>query len=135
MADNEVQIGDKTIGENTKITLTVKVLAWALGGLFALISGLFSLAYFDIKSELENSKQKMETETTVLVEKVNSKLDELAIKFGEKDEEFLKDLGDIKGDIKVILDRTSRNYSPTAKQSGNFEGAVPQEDFKNNYPE
>jgi len=53
MPDKEVIVnGGKTIGEGTKITLTVKTLAWIIGILVV----IFSAFYTDMKLELKKYK-------------------------------------------------------------------------------
>ena len=136
MADTEVQVGDKVIGENTKVTVTIKVLVMIIGGLITLFSTLFSLAYFDLKSELEENKKMFSKEKTEYTETVSKELNQIVDKLREKDELFLRDIGDIKGNIKVILDRTS-TYRTSVPSSAPFENNLPESDdgFANNLPE
>ena len=133
MADTEVQIGNKVIGENTKVTVTIKVLAWVLGGLVMLISALFSMAYFDLKSELEATRESFESERAEYTETVTSELNKVVEKLREKDDDFLRELGDIKGNVKVILDRTSTYRQ--GQNGGGFNNNTPvDEPFVNNHP-
>lgn len=111
MADKEVEIGNKTIGENTKITLSIKTALWIIGGSISLFSILFTMAYFDIKSDVEDYKKK-----------VQQVFDEKLDKMSEKHETILKDMGDIKTNVGIILDRTSgvrHNTSDNLNQNNN----------------
>jgi hypothetical protein len=106
MADTEVKVGEKVIGENTKITLSVKVAIWIISGIILLFSTAFTVAYFDVKSDVKTYKTQMEKDKSDFIKTVEDKLDEKLGSFQAKDEAFIKEIGDIKGDIKVILDRT-----------------------------
>lgn len=107
MADKEVKIGDKIIGEETKISLSIKTALWIIGGTITVFSTLFSLAYFDIKSDVKQYKDKVDVEKTEYFNKVNDKFNSEIDKMRDRNEDMIKDIGDIKGNIKVILDRTS----------------------------
>jgi len=128
MADTEVQIGDRIIGENTKVTVTIKTLAWAIGGVITLFSTLFTMAYFDLKSELESTKDMLQKEKDKYIEVVNQKLT-------SRDVEYLREIGDIKGNIKVLLDRTSIYRTGNTSNDG-FNNKQPnsQDGFQNNVP-
>lgn len=107
MPDKEVTIGENTIGENTKISLTVKTAIWIISIIIVLFSSVFTMAYFDVKKDVENYKGEIENDKKSFIKTVEDKLDEKLGTFQEKDEMFIKEIGDIKGDIKVILDRTT----------------------------
>ena len=107
MADIEAEIGGKVVGENTKVTLTVKVALWIIGGLIFLFSSAFTLIYVDVKGDVKAYKAQSEKDKTDFVKAVELKLDEKLGSFQAKDEQFIKEMGDMRGDIKVILDRTS----------------------------
>jgi len=107
MADKEIKIGQKVIGEKTKITLTVQVALWIIGGIIFLASTAFTFAYLDVKKDVRTYKAQMETDKNDFIKTVEKKLDDKLGSFEDKDEQFIKDMGDMKGDIKVILDRTS----------------------------
>jgi len=109
MADKEVQVGEKVIGENTKITLSVKIALWLIGGVIFLFSTAFTIAYIDVKDDVKTYKEQIEKDKSDFIKTVETKLDEKLGTFQKKDEEFIKEIGDIKGDIKVILDRTGNN--------------------------
>ena len=109
MADNEVRIGEKTIGENTKITMSVKVAIWIISGIIMLFSAAFTISYSKINNKVSDYKEQMDKDKSDFIKAVDAKLDEKLGTFETKDEEFIKEIGDIQGDVKVILDRTSGN--------------------------
>ncbi len=125
MADIEAKIGEKTIGENTKVTLTVRVVMWIIVGLISIFSTAFTFAYLDVKRDVKNYKTQMEQDKSDFIKAVEAKLDEKLGSFQAKDEAFIKEIGDIKGDIKVILDRTSgiRSSDNTINKSNTPPGA------------
>ena len=109
MSDNEIDINGKKYGESTKITLSAKTLAWIIG---LLISGLVTLAtvgYFDIKSDVKEQKELFDKEKEVIKEELEEAMRDVLEEDRDKREEMIKTIGEMKGDIKVILDRTSRN--------------------------
>lgn len=106
MSDKEIKIGEKTIGENTKVTLSVKTALWIIGGFIFIILTAFTYGYIDVKDEVENYKQQIDKDKSQFIKTVEDKLDEKLGTFQKNDEEFIREIGDIKGDIKVILDRT-----------------------------
>lgn len=130
MSDKEVKIGNKVIGENTKVTVTVKTLAWVIGGVITLFSTLFTLAYFDLKSELDETKSQMEAQKTAYEKEVKQELNVIVDQLRENDEDFLREIGEMKGDIKVILDRTNsmrdKVENPTTNNNQPLEIALPQ---------
>lgn len=90
---------DKDKVESTKLVIGVKTLAWAFGILFTAASSI--LMYFH-----NQALGKIET--------LNKEILELKIIDKEwKEKKFdphLKEASDMKGDIKVILDRTNSRY-------------------------
>ena len=107
MADIEAKIGEKVVGENTKITFTVRVAFWIIGGLIFLFTTAFTVMYVDVKGDVKAYKEQSDKDKSDFIKTVEAKLDEKLGTFQDKDEEFIKEMGDMRGDIKVILDRTS----------------------------
>lgn len=104
----DIQIGNAVIGESTKISLSVKTALWIIGVVIGLFSTIFTVAYFDVKSDMELYKKKADENNEAFIkeiqESINTKLD----KQRDKDERFIEDIAKIKGDIQLILDRTQR---------------------------
>jgi len=107
MSEKEVKIGENTIGESTKISLSVKTAIWLISGVIALFATLFSIAYFDIKADLKIYKAQAEKDKKETIQAFEKKVDSKLKEFTKADKDFASSMGDIKGDIKVILDRTA----------------------------
>jgi len=102
MSDKEVDINGKTYGENTKITLSAKTLLWVIGIIVVSICSLATIGYFDIKDRVNALDESYN-------DKVENTIEEVMKEDREKRESIIETIGEMKGDIKVILDRTSRN--------------------------
>jgi len=117
MSDKEVEIKGKSYGEGTKITLSVSTLAWIIGGLLSVITTLATVGYFDIKSDVKDQKNVFDQEKMEYKEDIKSTLQEELKYEREKREKISEDIGEIKGDIKVILEKT-RNLEDGNSNSG-----------------
>lgn len=111
MADHEVEVNGKTYGEDTKVTLKVKTVAWIVGILISVITTLATMGYLDMKSDIEDQKEVFEKEKQEYKEEIKNMLQKELKGEVDKRELMYKDIYDIKGDIKVILDRTSGHNS------------------------
>lgn len=109
MSDKEVEVNGKTIGENSKVTLKISTLAWIIGGLLSVIGTLATVGYFDIKSDVKEQKELYDKGKQEYRDEIRELIKEELKDVREKDVQFVEDIGEIKGDIKVILDRTMRN--------------------------
>lgn len=105
----EAQIGNRVIGENTEVRTNLKTVFWVASGLFVIMSFLFTVFYFDMRNKIKDTNAKMDT----VIEKIQSDVDAKVKKdldsFLERQIQIKEDIGEMKGDIKVILDRTSGN--------------------------
>jgi len=108
MADKEVNINGNVIGENSKITLTVKNALWALGLLITLFSTILTIAYFDVKSDMKTYKEKVDKDKEEFVKTIQEDITTKLEKRRDKEEEFVRSIEEMKGNIKLILDRTQR---------------------------
>lgn len=104
MSEKEVEI--KKFGEDTRVTLSVSTIAWILGILITIISTLATIGYFDIKSDVENQKEVFKKEKLEYKKEIRNLLKEELQYEREKREELLNAVGEIRGDIKVILEKT-----------------------------
>jgi len=109
MSDKEIEVNGKKYGEESQVTLKAKTLIWIIGALIAGISSLATIGYFDIKSDLKEQKEVFDIENEQYINDVKSQIQESLKEYREKREEIIETIGEVKGDIKVILDRTSRN--------------------------
>lgn len=109
--DKQIDIGGKVIGENTKITLSVKTSLWIVGVVFSLLSIIFTYTYFDIKSEVGDYKIKLEQSNQELIKEVNMSISNALEKQRDRDVKFIEDIAKIRGDVQLILDRTQRIHN------------------------
>lgn len=101
MPENELNIGGKKIGESTKITTNLKTLLWICGILFSVLIASFTFFYVDLKNKISSMDEQFKTTLKQELEKAKN-----------EDYEIKQNIWEIKGDIKVIIDRTSRgSYS------------------------
>jgi hypothetical protein len=127
----DIQVGDSTIGEGTKISLSVKTALWIIGLTISLFSTIFTAAYFNVKSDVKSYREQADKDKQDFIkqveESINSKLD----KERDKDEEFIKSIEEIKGNIRLLIDRTqgTRNKttdSETPTISNNNPNTIPE---------
>lgn len=107
--NNDIQVAGQVIGESTKISLTVKTALWIIGAVITLFSTLFTLAYVDIKSDVKSYKEQSDKDKATSIKAVDDKFNAEVEKMNDNYVGTVKDIEDIKGNIKVILDRTSGN--------------------------
>ena len=100
----EIQIGDKKIGGNTLIQLNVKTITWIFAILYA-IGGWF---YFDLRKELKASAEISKEEKVEFMKEIEKEFDTKLDKMIETTHRMELEQVSMKGDIKVILDRTKR---------------------------
>lgn len=94
----EIKVGKKTIGENTKISLSVATALWVLSGVLFIISTITTVLYINVKKDVADYKAKTENI-------IDNKLDKIAT----KDDQFLQELSDVKTNVGILLDRSSRS--------------------------
>ena len=105
--DKDIDVGGKVIGESTKISLTVKTALWIIGGMITIFSTLFTYGYLDLKSDVKNYKEQADKDKAQYFKAVDDKFNTEIQKMQDNYVGTVKDIEDIKGNIKVILDRTS----------------------------
>jgi len=102
----EIKIGNKIIGENTKISLTVKMALYLIGGIILIFSTAFTIAYFDVKKDVKDYKAALDKEKKEFIISIENK-------FEKKVEDKFKDVQDIKINVGIILDRTQYLRAPS----------------------
>ena len=116
MADGkDIEIAGKTIGESTKISLSVKTALWIIGLLIALFSTIFTAAYFDVKSDVKTYKEQVDTEKQQFIKQVEESITTKLDKQRDKDEEFIKSIEEIRGNIRLLIDRTQGNRAASVE--------------------
>ena len=102
----DITVGTTTIGESTKISLSVKTALWIIGLVIALFSSIFTAAYFNVKSDVKSYKEQIDKDKQEFINKVQESIEGKLEKQRDRDEEFIKAIEEIKGNIRLILDRT-----------------------------
>lgn len=114
--DEEVIIGEKKIGLGSVIKLNVKTLIMIIGVLYGGLSTVATIGYFNLKAEIElvtvDTKSKMDKAE----QNVESELDKTLHIVRDDIKGLIKDQGDMKGDIKVLLEKT-RQINTTIESS------------------
>lgn len=111
----EIEIAGTTIGESTKISLSVKTALWIIGLTIMLFSTVFTAAYFNIKSEVKTYKEQVDKEKREFVKQVEESINTKLDKQRDKDEEFIKSIEEIRGNIRLLIDRTQGNRTSTVE--------------------
>jgi flagellar motility protein MotE (MotC chaperone) len=106
MSDKEVEVNGKKYGENSRVTLKASTLMWIIGGLISVISTLATVGYFDIKNDVEESKEMYDQGKQEYKEEMRKLIKEELKYERDKRDEMKDDISEIKGDIKVILEKT-----------------------------
>ncbi|HAN79333.1 MAG TPA: hypothetical protein DCQ31_16995 [Bacteroidales bacterium] len=122
MTDNEKYSEISMFGNRLKIQLTVQKLLIVSGSVILALSVIFSVSYWNLKRELDRTQQILEKDKLETLTEIEQIVDRLR----ENDTEFSKDISDIKGNIKVILDRTDNIRNSTAPARP-FEDVLPPE--------
>jgi hypothetical protein len=104
--DRDIEIEGRVIGESTKITLTVKTAIWVISILIFIFSTAFTIAYFDVKNDVKSYKEKIDKDKDDFVKKIEENINSKLDKQRDKDEEFIKAIEEIRGNIRLLLDRT-----------------------------
>jgi len=123
MSNKEIEINGKKYGEETKITVSISTLSWIIGGLLFVISTLATIGYFDIKGDVKNQKSTFDKEKIEYKEQIKKLLQEELRYERDKREKITEDIGEIKGDIKVILEKT-RNLESNQGSQKNYNASV-----------
>ena len=96
--EQNIEINGKVIGSNTTIKLSVKTALWVITGIFSIVMTILTYSYFSLKKQVDTKQQEFVITVNDKIEKMQN--DITNIKLNEED---------IKGDIKLILDRQSRD--------------------------
>lgn len=97
LGDKEVEVDGKKISGGSTIKFTFKTALWIMAALYAALGYL----YFDLRSEFKEANGISKAEKTEF-------LDSIEDEYEHKFEKMFDDISDIKGDVKVMLDRTNR---------------------------
>ena len=144
MADHEARIGGAGLSENTQIKTNVKTLLWVSIGLFSALISIFTIFYFDMRAKDNATNDRLDEVVIEIKEDVETTVEKELRIFEERQLKIKDDIGYIRGDIRVILDRTS-NHTPASNftindhisppaDTGPPADAIPGADSTNNLP-
>ena len=104
--NDEIQVGSSKVGLNTNVRLTVKTLIAILGLLWLGLTTIAGYAYFNLKTEIELRNETVKKENDDLKEYIKTELKESLVIVNEDIKTMIREQGDMKGDIKVLLSKT-----------------------------
>ncbi len=111
---HEAHIGGKTIGENTEVRTNIKTLVKVAIGLFTVLMAMFTVFYFDMKARDQATNERLDATVKEIKEDIQAAVGGELSEFDNRQRKITEDIGSIRGDIKVILDRTSNHRSGTS---------------------
>ena len=71
-----------------------------------MFSTIFTAAYFNVKADVKSYKEQIDKDKQDFINKVEESINSKLEKQRDRDEEFIKAIEEIKGNIRLILDRT-----------------------------
>jgi hypothetical protein len=101
--EKKVKIGNKEFGEGTLITTSIKTIVWFLSGVAGVILFLTTYFYISLKNQLEENADKDIERSKNIKQEVLFEVKAVS----EDTEKIEEDVWEIKGDIKLLLDRTN----------------------------
>jgi hypothetical protein len=113
-----VEVDNKKVGGDSQIKLTVNSMLKIVGGIFVVLQSIAGWAYFDLRSEIKKAN-------TISAEEKRLFLKEIEDDYDGKFEKMFDDVSEMKGDIKVILDRQNRDNPVTPNPHASFEAVEP----------
>lgn len=102
----EIEVGGKVIGENTKISLSVKTALWIIGGVIVLFSTAFTTMYFKVEADMQTYKEKTEQANKDFIKEIESNLNTKLDKQENKNDRFIEEMTQMRLNIQQLLDRT-----------------------------
>jgi hypothetical protein len=113
--DKNIQVDGKTVGVNSTIKLSAKTALWIMGGIIGIVMTILSYSYVDLKNDVKSTQSEFIEKVNENVEKMESNIQDIRI-----------DQATIKGDIKLILDRQTRD-NPVERTNTPVESILPPE--------
>ena len=103
---NKIKIGNREVNEDSQVVTNIKTVFWFLGIVATIIIGLTTYFYISLKSQIDDNAAKD-------LERAKNLKKELVIEVkdvAEDNEQMKEDVWEIKGDVKLLLDRTNGVY-------------------------
>jgi len=104
--DEEIQIGQNKVGLSSVIKLNVKTLLLIIGILYGGLSTVATIGYFNLRAEIELVQEDTKNKMNDAKNDVEEELDESLHIVRDDVKRLIKEQGDLKGDIKVLLEKT-----------------------------
>jgi len=131
---NKIKIGNREVNEDSQVVTNIKTIFWFLGIVATVIIALTTYFYISLKGQIdENATRDLERAKNLKKELIIEVKD-----VAEDNDQMKEDVWEIKGDVKLLLDRTNGVYqveptpNPIPSQSnspvnsaGNPEAASP----------
>ena len=115
---DNVEVNGAKVGGDSSVKLTINTLIKIIGGLFIVFNTIAGWAYFDLRSQLKNA-------TEISSDEKKEFLEEIEDDYDGKFEKMFEDVSEMKGDIKVILDRQNRENPITPNPTQGFQQLTP----------
>ena len=100
---NRLKVGNKEFNEDSVVTTNIKTIFWFLGIVSSIIVGLLVYFYLNLNSVIDQNQQ-------IDIDRMNKMKQEVLLEVNEvsEDTEAIEDdVWEIKGDVKLLLDRTT----------------------------
>ncbi|HUT80598.1 MAG TPA: hypothetical protein VMZ29_05275 [Candidatus Bathyarchaeia archaeon] len=119
--DKNVQVDGKVIGANSVIKMTAKTAIWIISGIVGIVMTILTWSYFDLRSEVRSANSEAQQKRDEFVHSVDEKVE----KMNDDIQTIRLDQRDIKGDIKLILDRQTRDNPVITNPNISVESITP----------
>ena len=98
---DNVEVGGEKIGGDSKINLSINTIIKILGGISLIVNMIAGWAFYDLRTEFRENNGISAEEKRIFLKGVENEYD-------GKFDQMLREMLEMKGDIKVILDRENR---------------------------
>ncbi len=103
---NKIKIGNREVNEDSQVVTNIKTVFWFLGIVATIIIGLTTYFYISLKSQIDDNAAKDLERAKNLKKELVIEVKEVA----EDNDQMKEDVWEIKGDVKLLLDRTNGVY-------------------------
>jgi len=114
--EKNIDINGEVVGANSTIKLSVKTAIWIIGVVVGLVMSILTYAYFDLKKDIKASQENFVKNVDENVESMRNDIQDIRV-----------DVATVKGDIKLILDRQTRDNPIKSNPNVSVESITPPE--------
>lgn len=105
LKDKKIEVNGKVISGQSLIKMNIKTVIWIIAGIFSAVMSILTYSYFDLKKDVAAAEAESSKAQTEFIERVDEKLEKV-----NNDVQTIRiDQATIKGDIRLILDRQTRD--------------------------